>query len=67
MFAAFEENWKHCAISIIFHRLHRIVNEKKLIVRGGLGYANMEKQIKPDENTVYHLASITKNVLVPLF
>ncbi len=37
-----------------------IVNEKKLIVRGGLGYANMEKQIKPDENTVYHLASITK-------
>ena len=37
-----------------------IVNEKKLIVRGGLGYANMEQQIKPDENTVYHLASITK-------
>lgn len=33
---------------------------KKLVVRGGLGYANMEKQIKPDENTVYHLASITK-------
>lgn len=37
-----------------------IVNEKNLIVRGGLGYADMEKQIKPDENTVYHLASITK-------
>ena len=37
-----------------------IVNEKKLVVRGGLGYADMEKQIKPDENTVYQLASITK-------
>ena len=37
-----------------------IVNEKKLVVRGGLGYADMDKQIKPDENTVYHLASITK-------
>lgn len=37
-----------------------IVNEKNLIVRGGLGYADIEKQIKPDENTVYHLASITK-------
>src|SRR5262245_30357588 len=37
-----------------------IVNEKKLVVRGSLGYANIEKQIKPDENTVYHLASITK-------
>src|SRR5688572_21339490 len=37
-----------------------IVNEKKLVVRGGLGYADMEKQITPDENTVYQLASITK-------
>ncbi len=37
-----------------------IVNEKNLIVRGGLGYADIERQIKPDENTVYHLASITK-------
>ena len=37
-----------------------IVNEKNLIVRGGLGFADMQKQIKPDENTVYQLASITK-------
>src|SRR6188768_686525 len=37
-----------------------IVNGKKLVVRGGLGYANMENRIIPDENTVYHLASITK-------
>jgi CubicO group peptidase (beta-lactamase class C family) len=37
-----------------------IVNEKKLVVRGGLGYADMEKHITPDENTVYQLASITK-------
>ncbi|THU30359.1 beta-lactamase family protein [Niastella caeni] len=37
-----------------------IVNEKQLVVQGGLGYADMKKQIKPDENTVYHLASITK-------
>ena len=37
-----------------------IVNEKKLVVRGGLGLADIKKQIKPDENTVYHLASITK-------
>src|SRR5688572_18159389 len=37
-----------------------IVNEKKLVVRGGLGFSDIKKQIKPDENTVYHLASITK-------
>jgi len=37
-----------------------IVNEKKLVVRGGLGFANTEQQIKPDEITVYQLASITK-------
>ena len=37
-----------------------IVNEKKLVVSGGLGYADMEKKTRPDENTVYHLASITK-------
>jgi CubicO group peptidase (beta-lactamase class C family) len=37
-----------------------IVNEKKLVVRGGLGYADLKKQITPDENTVYQLASITK-------
>jgi CubicO group peptidase (beta-lactamase class C family) len=37
-----------------------IVNEKKLIVRGGLGYADMEKHLTPNETTVYHLASITK-------
>jgi CubicO group peptidase (beta-lactamase class C family) len=37
-----------------------IVNEKKLIVKGGFGYADIEKRISPDENTVYHLASITK-------
>ena len=37
-----------------------IVNEKKLVVRGGSGFADIKKQIKPDENTVYHLASITK-------
>ena len=37
-----------------------IVNEKKLVIRGALGYADIEKQVRPDENTVYQLASITK-------
>ena len=37
-----------------------ILNEKKLVVSGGLGYADLEKKTRPDENTVYHLASITK-------
>ena len=37
-----------------------IVNEKNLIVRGGSGFADVQKQLKPDENTVYQLASITK-------
>ena len=37
-----------------------IVNEKNLVVRGGLGYADMEKKLATDETTVYHLASITK-------
>src|SRR5688572_7578221 len=37
-----------------------IVNEKRLMLRGGLGFAAITRQIKPDENTVYHLASITK-------
>src|SRR6187455_1133479 len=35
-----------------------IVNEKKLVVRGALRLAHIKKQLKPDENTVYHLASI---------
>jgi CubicO group peptidase (beta-lactamase class C family) len=37
-----------------------IVNEKKLVVRGGFGYADIEKKLTPNENTVYQLASITK-------
>lgn len=37
-----------------------IVNEKKLVIKGALGYADIEKQIKATENTVYQLASVTK-------
>jgi len=37
-----------------------IVNDKKLVVRGGLGFADRERKMQPNENTVYHLASITK-------
>ncbi len=37
-----------------------IVNEKQLRLSGGMGYADIEKQVRPDDNTVYHLASITK-------
>lgn len=59
--AAFEKR-----LEVLRNRYHipslaiGIVNEKKLVVRGGLGYANIEKKCKPNENTVYHLASITK-------
>ena len=37
-----------------------IVNEKKLVWKESFGYADVENKIKPTENTVYHLASITK-------
>lgn len=37
-----------------------IVNDKKLVWAKGFGYADIENKIVPDENTVYHLASITK-------
>jgi CubicO group peptidase (beta-lactamase class C family) len=36
------------------------VNGKKLVWKESFGYADVENKIKPDENTVYHLASITK-------
>jgi CubicO group peptidase (beta-lactamase class C family) len=37
-----------------------IVNEKKLVWKESVGYADVENKIKPTENTVYQLASITK-------
>jgi CubicO group peptidase (beta-lactamase class C family) len=37
-----------------------IVNEKKLKWKKGFGYANIESKTIPDENTVYHIASVTK-------
>jgi CubicO group peptidase (beta-lactamase class C family) len=37
-----------------------IVNEKKLAWKKSFGYADVENKIKPTENTVYQLASITK-------
>lgn len=37
-----------------------VVNEKMLIVKGGSDYADRGKKFFADENTVYHLASITK-------
>ena len=36
-----------------------IVNEKKLAWKESFGYADVENKVKPTENTVYHLASIT--------
>src|SRR5689334_17859878 len=68
-----DEVWSHSNVAAFEERLEAlrnryhipslaigIVNEKKLVVTGGLGYADREKQIAPDENTVYQLASITK-------
>jgi CubicO group peptidase (beta-lactamase class C family) len=37
-----------------------IVHEKKLAWKASFGYADVEKQIEPTENTIYHLASVTK-------
>jgi CubicO group peptidase (beta-lactamase class C family) len=37
-----------------------IVNEKKLSWKRGFGYIDVATKKVPDENTVYHLASITK-------
>ncbi|SEW51988.1 serine hydrolase domain-containing protein [Chitinophaga arvensicola] len=37
-----------------------IVNEKKLVWAKGFGYADLEKKIVPDENTIYQIASVTK-------
>jgi CubicO group peptidase (beta-lactamase class C family) len=37
-----------------------IVNEKMLAWKKGFGYADLANKIVPDENTVYHLASVTK-------
>ncbi|PSR54680.1 hypothetical protein AHMF7605_14770 [Adhaeribacter arboris] len=37
-----------------------IVHNKKLVWRKGLGYADVEQKIIPDENTVYQIASLTK-------
>ena len=37
-----------------------IVNEKKLLWKESFGYADVENKLKPTENTVYQLASITK-------
>ncbi len=37
-----------------------MVHEKKLVWAKGFGYADLEKQIVPDENTIYQIASVTK-------
>ncbi|HUR11345.1 MAG TPA: serine hydrolase domain-containing protein [Flavitalea sp.] len=37
-----------------------IVNEKKLTWKKGFGYSDIENKKVPDENTAYHLASVTK-------
>lgn len=37
-----------------------VVHRQKLIWKAGLGYANVEQKIPPDENTVYQVASVTK-------
>lgn len=37
-----------------------IVHEKNLVWKKGLGYADVERQTTPDENTVYQVASVTK-------
>lgn len=37
-----------------------IVNEQKLVWKKGFGYADEERQLPPDENTVYQIASVTK-------
>lgn len=37
-----------------------VATEDKLFWKKGFGYADIENKIVPDENTIYHLASITK-------
>ena len=37
-----------------------VVKNKIVIWKKGFGYADIENKIVPDENTIYHLASITK-------
>lgn len=37
-----------------------IVNEQQLVWKQGFGYADVGRQIKPDEYTVYQIASVTK-------
>jgi CubicO group peptidase (beta-lactamase class C family) len=37
-----------------------IVEEGKLAWNKGFGYADLERKIVPDENTVYQIASVTK-------
>lgn len=37
-----------------------IVHKKKLVWHKGFGYADMANKVIPTENTVYHLASVTK-------
>ncbi|WP_018626857.1 serine hydrolase domain-containing protein [Niabella aurantiaca] len=37
-----------------------IVNEKQLVWKKGFGYADVEHRIRPDEYTVYQIASVTK-------
>lgn len=37
-----------------------IVHNRQLIWKKGFGYADIENKIVPDENTVYHIASVSK-------
>jgi CubicO group peptidase (beta-lactamase class C family) len=58
---AFEEN-----LEVLRQRYHipglsaGIVEEGKLVWNKGFGYADQERKIVPDENTVYQIASVTK-------
>lgn len=59
--AAFEKKLEHLRVRYHIPGLSAgIVNGQKLVWKKGFGYADKERQLPPDENTVYQIASVTK-------
>jgi CubicO group peptidase (beta-lactamase class C family) len=57
----FEVHFEHLRLKYSIPSISAgIVKNKILVWKKGFGYADMESKIVPDENTIYHLASITK-------
>lgn len=59
--AAFEKKLEHLRVRYHIPGLSAgIVNEHQLVWKKGFGFADRERQLTPDENTVYQIASVTK-------